>query len=150
MKKVPFTNNGKTVRHIGGKSIWPGDTRSINEYDHPDYKAEKPAEPEQPSLLSVLNGSVKSIVPLLPDFSDSELAELRAAETSGEKRKSLIDAMDKEVLRREEHARLSGELSAVLGDDDVQALMSAREKVAAHADLVKLVENRLTDLESGN
>lgn len=46
MKMVPCTNSTKKIMHVGSKTIWPGDTRDVEETLHPDYEPAATVVPE--------------------------------------------------------------------------------------------------------
>ncbi len=103
MAKVAYTNNEKTVAHIDGKALAPGDTREVDETQIPTYKAKAPAqESNEDPVLALLDikGGVKNIVPELPGLSDADLARLKQAEDDGKTRDGLMKAIAVEELKR--------------------------------------------------
>ncbi len=104
--RLPVTNHGTTMLHVGGKVIRPGETRHIDESLVPDDL--KPAAsqasedaPDDP-LLALLDGSVKEIEGALAGLSSAQLDELEAAEEAGKTRKGVIAAITAERLHRAE------------------------------------------------
>jgi len=101
MCEIPYTNTKDHVVHIGTKAVRPGETRMVDESMLPDAHkrgGEAPPEPEQ----TLIDRPVKEIAEALPNLSDAELDELLAAEEAGKTRKSLLEAIARERLRRAE------------------------------------------------
>ena len=101
--QVPYTNTKDRAVSIGGKRIAPGQTRLVEQTMIPGYKPPGPA-PKAPSdpVLELLDNSIKSIVPKLPDLSEDEFERIRQAEADGKSRSGLIEAFEEEALRRAE------------------------------------------------
>lgn len=102
MNKVSYTNETRNFQHVGGVTIPPGETRDVDPSLLPDYKPEG-AAPEAPPvdvIAEFLKGNVKDISAELFDLSDEELIHAAALEQDGQNRKSLIEAMTAENLRR--------------------------------------------------
>jgi len=106
MKKVPFFNDSKVRRTIGGRAVAPGATLFVDERDHPDYTpppAQRPRKQHSDPVLELLDNPVADIVPDLPKLTDEQFDKLQQAEKDGNKtRKSLLKAFDEEHLRRAE------------------------------------------------
>jgi len=106
MGLIPYHNTGKTVKHIGGISINPNETRMVDETQVP--KASQPIQDPEPEpepeavpnpLADLLACSVPEIVAALPNFGMEELEELEALETNMDKpRKGVLEALDKRRL----------------------------------------------------
>ena len=72
MKLRPYTNTQKHAMHIGTKTIWPGDTREVDETLHPDYEPTPPASvPAVDIVAELLAQKVADILPKRDDASDS-------------------------------------------------------------------------------
>ena len=104
--RVPIENNGQMPIYVGGVMIPPGETRHFeDDMLPPEFRApaEVQAEPESlDPLLAVLEGTVAQIKHGLPDLSDEELDRLEMLEAEGKARKTLIEAIAEERLRRAE------------------------------------------------
>lgn len=104
--RVPIENNGQMPIYVGGVMIPPGETRHFeDDMLPPEFRA--PAEvQEEPEaldpLLAVRNGTVDHIKLGLPDLNDEELDRLEMLEAEGKARKTLIEAIAEERLRRAE------------------------------------------------
>lgn len=106
----PFTNRKDHPVTVGGKRIYPGETRGVEETLHPNYKpaSKAPAEPADPAL-ELLDNSIPDIVAKLPDPSDEDFDRLRQGEADGKTRKGLLKAFEEEMLRRAETKAEGGE-----------------------------------------
>lgn len=104
--RVPIENNGQMPIYVGGVMIPPGETRHFeDDMLPPEFRApaEGQAEPEAlDPLLAVLGGTVDHIKLGLPDLGDEELDRLEMLEAEGKARKTLIEAIAEERLRRAE------------------------------------------------
>ena len=121
MKKVPYTNTGKTIAHIDGKSIAPNDTREVDPTQIPGYQAEAPKqEPPADPVGALLKGKVKEITPAIPGLSDEDLDKVEAAEgAKKDPRVGVMKAVAEERLKRAEaKAAAEGGDGSGGGDDN--------------------------------
>ena len=102
MNKVSYTNETTKFQHVGGVTIPPGETRDVDPSLLPDYQPEGKAPEALPIdvIAEMLKGNVKDISAELVNLSDDELIHAAALEQDGQNRKSLIEAMTAENLRR--------------------------------------------------
>lgn len=102
MQKVPYTNNGENTVHIGSATIQSGETRDVDPSLLPGYQPEGAVveETKLDPIAELLKGSVKNISVELANLSDADLAHAGSLEQDGQNRKSLIEAMTAENLRR--------------------------------------------------
>lgn len=103
MKLVPFTNNTINTLHIGGATIPAGETRDVDESLLPGYgqetigpEAELPSNP----MIEMLKSNVRSVLEEIAALSDADLTQLVAQEEAGANRKTIIEAVGAEILRR--------------------------------------------------
>lgn len=107
--RIPVTNHGDTMLHVGGKVIRPGETRHIDaalvpESLHPQTEQAQDDAPADP-LLALLDGNAKEIAAALAGLSLDQLAELEAAEEAGKTRKGVMASIADERLRRADAAQ---------------------------------------------
>jgi len=101
MARIPYTNTTAVTQHVDGKTIRPGETRDVDEFQIPSYQAAPAAEAEPGDpVLDILDHNVKAIVEMLPGLSDEDLAELMQAEENGKTRQTLMSAFEAEALAR--------------------------------------------------
>lgn len=102
MNKVSYTNETRKFQHVGGVTIPPGETRDVDPSLLPDYQPEgkAPEAPPDDPIAELLKGNVKTISAELEALLDDELIHAAALEQDGQNRKSLIEAMTAENLRR--------------------------------------------------
>jgi hypothetical protein len=103
MKLVPFTNNTINTLHIGSATIPAGETRDVDESLLPGYGQETiVTEAELPSnpMIEMLKSNVRSVLEKIAALSDADLAQLVAQEEAGANRKTIIEAVGAEILRR--------------------------------------------------
>jgi hypothetical protein len=106
MEKVSHTNETQKFMHVGSVTIPPGETRDVDPSLLDGYvapSAEKPAEQINP-LVELLAGNAKSVVSQLQDLSDEDLIKVDAMEQDGNKRKTVVEAIAAETLRRAQNA----------------------------------------------
>lgn len=106
MNQVPYTNDGERPVHRGGKRILPGETRLVDAaaVARPRPSDEDPAVPESGDILDLLDGTVDEVVAALPELTGDQLADLLHAEQAGKTRKTLVEALSEEQLRRADEA----------------------------------------------
>lgn len=126
MGMVPFTNAGSTVVHVGNKTIWPGQTREVDETLLKDYKAKAPVDVE-PNATVIITGllalSVKDIIAALPGLSDDDLALAEQLESAkDDPRSTALEAIHKEKLHRAKAAQEAAEFVVLLADMDDEEL----------------------------
>ena len=108
MADIPITNFGRDVVYVGGKSVLPGETRLLPEDLVPGYRvaldgATDSGPPRDP-IAEILDGSVRSVVGVLQDLTDEDLRHMGRIEEAGAARKTLIEALGAEQLRRADAA----------------------------------------------
>jgi len=105
VKKIPYTNNSKSIQHIGNKTIWPGQTREVDKslLDLPgkDKAKNTDLKPVSNSIKDILKLSVSDFSAALPSLSTEDLDAVEA----GEKAKSTprvgaVNAVAAEKLTR--------------------------------------------------
>ena len=127
-----ISNDGPHTIYVGGKMIAPGEGRDIDERDLPPELRGAPVvvvEPEpslDDELAELLKESVKEIKDLLPTLTHEGLDRLAELERGHEHpRKTLLEAIADEVLRRADDALQGDDLDADsvagAGADDVNA-----------------------------
>lgn len=98
---------------VAGMMIPPGETRLIeDDMLPPEHRQEAPIpEPEAPKdrIAEIADMKVDLILPILPDMSSEELARLQQLETEGKSRKTILEAIAAEVLKR---AQLAADAAA--------------------------------------
>jgi len=107
MAKVAYTNKTDKIQHIGNVTLWPGDTREVDEMLISVPRKAEP-EPKPDALLALLDNNVPVIVDAItarddngkPTLTDTELVRLKAAEEGGNTRSTLMKAFAEEELRR--------------------------------------------------
>jgi predicted RecB family endonuclease len=105
MKLQPYTNDGHNTIHIGTVSILPGETRQVNVDFLPDaallQALEIVVEDKRPeSLIPLLDGNVGNFVAALESLSDEDLEALEALETMDKARKTALEGIAAERLKR--------------------------------------------------
>lgn len=102
MNKVSYTNETSNFKHVGGVTIPPGETRDVDPSLLPGFEPEgkAPEAPPVDPIADLLKNNVKDISAELVHLSDEDLAHATSLEQDGQKRKSLIEAMTAENLRR--------------------------------------------------
>lgn len=100
--KVPHTNETPNFQHVGGVTIPPGETRDVDASllpGHVPETAEPNAEP-QDHIAELLKGSVKAVIAEFESMFDEELEHMAKLEAAGQNRKSMVEAIVAEQLRR--------------------------------------------------
>ncbi|NDP59571.1 MAG: hypothetical protein GZ090_09460 [Oxalobacteraceae bacterium] len=102
MNKVSYTNETRNFQHIGGVTVPPGETRDVDPSLLPDYQPEVPeqADAQGDPIAELLENNVKTVSAELANLSDDDLSHAALLEQDGQNRKSLIEAMSVETLRR--------------------------------------------------
>lgn len=102
MKLVPHTNNTKNTIHIGSATIPAGETRDVDPSLLPGWKPEGAQQEDVPldPITELLRGNVKDIGGALESLSDDDLHSAIYQEEAGQARKSLLESMAAEKLRR--------------------------------------------------
>lgn len=102
MKTTSYTNETRNFLHIGGVTIPPGETRDVDPSLLPNYQPEGVAveETEIDQIAELLKVNVKLVTEQLAYMSEDQLAHAVSLEQVGQNRKSLIEAMTAENLRR--------------------------------------------------
>lgn len=101
--KVPYTNETTKFMHVGGVTIPPGATRDVDAslLPGPKPQAEEPAKPVMPDAIAeLLKKKVGDVTAALAGLSDDDLAKAGEQEQAGRNRKSVVEAIAAEQLRR--------------------------------------------------
>lgn len=114
MNDVPVKNNTNSPLWVGPTMVPPNETRLIPAHHVPEYLRPKPivAEPEPVAdrVTALLDLKVADIVEAFPRLDDDELGRLKVAEEAGNTRKTLMEAIGEEELRRAHVAELRKQL----------------------------------------
>lgn len=122
-----FENTGKSPMYVGSTMIPPGEGKLV---DVPASRAAPAAPPAGPSLdalvLEMLAKALTVIIPHLADLTMEALDLAEALETGkdGKKRKTLIDAIGAERIRR-----ANEKLQAQADADRAKALQAAQDEL---------------------
>lgn len=128
--KVPFTNEGKTVVHIGNVTVMPGHTRDVEEHDIPDFKSEVPAEKEKTDpLAEFLLRNVKDVVAALAGLSLAEVERLGELEQLGQKRKGVLNAIAETLLVRASQDEMLSKVGTLSDEELAAALEEAKTDI---------------------
>jgi hypothetical protein len=100
--QVPYTNEIGRPVHVDGKRILPGETRTVDARSVPRGEPETAAPVEETggSVLDLLDATAAVILDALPELSDEQLQQLVDAEQAGKTRKTVIEGIAEEQLRR--------------------------------------------------
>jgi len=128
MSKVAYTNKTDGIQHIGPCTVWPGQTREVDERDLPITEGnESPVPPvnDQSTIITEMLGqTIPKISELLPSQSDELLDALELAEQAGEARKGVLADITAERLSRADAAKSAEEYAQLIADytlEDLQA-----------------------------
>lgn len=156
---IPVTNTGKTTLYVGGRAIIPGETRCLPAHEVPHYLRPDQAEPppETPpdvdaELGQILRGNVREVIAALLALSDDHLALLATFEdkkNGGLNRKTVLEAIGAEQLRRASQAHLD-EFKASLAGLDEDGLLDKLDEVRMDLDKADLVQAALNALNPGD
>lgn len=98
------TNDGDSPMYVGGQMIPPGETKVIEDGDAPpEFRAPAPPVEEEPAkdtLAEIAGFKADLILPLLADLSDEDLARLQGLESEGKARKTVLEGIAAEGLKR--------------------------------------------------
>lgn len=103
MSKVWYTNETNKFLHIGSVTIPPNETREVDESLLPGQKpkAEEAKTPVPPDAIAeLLKKKVADVVAALHELSDDDLTKAAEQEQAGQNRKSVVEAIAAEQLRR--------------------------------------------------
>lgn len=105
MKKIPYTNHTDSIQHIGNKTIWPGQTREVDESHIITPDANNNSQPEASakvnSVEDVVALSVSELKKTLQLLSNEDLDAVFTAENEKEKpRSGAINAIAAEQISR--------------------------------------------------
>lgn len=110
--RVPIENKGQMPIYVAGAMIPPGETRLFEEEAlPPEYRPAAAVVDEAvliDPLAEVLLLSVDKVAKGLADLSAEELARLQLLEMEGKARKTLLEAIAEEGLRRADAAVNAG------------------------------------------
>lgn len=141
MSKVPFHNDTDKIKHVGPVTLFPGDTREVEETDIPDFKApEAGGESKQDPLLMILEGKAPEVIDVLPDLTPGELDALQLAEQAGKSRKGVLEAIAEEFLVRANAAKEAEEFAALIADMSDDDLDKQRELMAGDDGMLALID----------
>jgi len=149
MQEIPITNDGVNMMYVGGRTINPGETRLIPIQDVPHHMrpgVKKSEPPQEKPLELLLQANVETVSNRLPGLSHDELDEIDQLEKLNQARKGVADAISRERLRRADLALLTDETELLIDHGSVEQLQQQKDKVAAHPELVNLIDNRLAIL----
>lgn len=155
-KQVPYYNDTGKIQHIGSKTIFPGETREVDETYIPvklqKSKKEEVPKSEAPNpnakLLMILDGKVSDITAKLGDYSDEQLDLLKQAEENGNTRSTLIAAIDEEKMSRAQAAQEVEEFVKLIAEMDLAELQDQLETVKDDDGKVALINERIQALEA--
>lgn len=101
MKKF-VENTTRSPMYVGNTMIPPGEGKLVDVPDEaPATPAAAPAGPSLVDLVAALLGRpIKAVLPDLPGLTHEALELAEAAELAGQKRKTLLDAISAERMRR--------------------------------------------------
>jgi len=122
-KMIPVTNNTKNAIPVGSSYVMPGETKHFPAHQVPVHlrpRAEPEPQKEQANpLLAVLDLTIPKIKEKLPEYSDEQLQELKAAEEAGKARSTLLEVFAEIELERAS-ARTDDDPGgeSTTGDDD--------------------------------
>lgn len=133
-KKVPHHNPTQKTVHVGGVSIFPMQTRMVDEDClNEKHKGKKISEPStgEFEVKAFLSRNVGEITAEVPDLDDEQLQSVLDVEQEGKKRKGVLDACADEMGKRfnsEEEAKqnLRTELNEK-SDDELQQRLLAED-----------------------
>jgi len=110
MAKIPHTNTTENIQHIGNTTLWPGDTREVEESLIPGKAPDQEAAPDPTDPIAELLAENKGVIERQiqardetgrPIIDMEALLTLEAAENATEKpRKGVLSAIAEEKLRR--------------------------------------------------
>ncbi|MBF0453639.1 MAG: hypothetical protein HQL72_02340 [Magnetococcales bacterium] len=104
MPFIPFTNKSNNPVSIGGKTVWPGETRMVDSSQIPVSPslapAKPPINPRVELLESLCDGTVEAIEVGLAQLTDDELIILSELEAEGKNRVTALEAIQEEQQRR--------------------------------------------------
>jgi hypothetical protein len=102
MMKTHYTNETNKFQHIGGVTVPPGETREVDASALPNYQPEgaPPAPLQVDPIAELLKKKVADVAAALPELSQEDLGKVAALEQDGQNRKSLMEAIGAENLRR--------------------------------------------------
>lgn len=153
--KKPITNTTDKIMHVGGCTIWPGQTREVEETLHPDYRPE-PAPEVAPDpyedLLALLDGNVSEVREGLSALADDELTVLEGLESEeqgGKGRKGVFEAIAEERLARAAAADIEAFSESLAGLDEA-ALLDVLDQVGGDMDRQQIVQDALDKLSPGD
>lgn len=132
MSKVPYTNQTDVVQHIGPCTVWPGQTREIEESMLPGAKKEESFEPEKKQsevIAEMLAHKVPEVVEIIPSLSDSELDKIEEAEKASANRTGVLSEISSERLARVDVAQRAHEYAESIAEYDLETLKEELESV---------------------
>ena len=153
MAKKPCTNTTDQIMHVGNTTIWPGQTREVDETLLPDYAApdtDDAAPDPDADLKALLEGNVGEVREALPAFTDDELDSLEALESEdagGKGRKGVLEAIAEARLQRAVDADLDA-FKESLQDLDEEALLAKLDEVGGDVDRQNLVQAAVEALDT--
>ena len=152
MAKKPYTNTTDKIIHIGNCTIWPGQTREVDETLLPDYRPPARQEPQDDTnaaLAALLDGSVNEVRDALESFDADQLDTLESLESAGKDRKGVAEAIADERLRRAARAELDAFASSLEGLDE-EGLLAKLDEVGDDLDRQKLIQTAIEMLDQGD
>lgn len=154
--KKPYTNDTDKIVHIGNCTIWPGQTREVEETLIPGFVQESSGEEEQDTaledaLVALLDGSVAEIREALPGLPGEHLdllETLEASDNGGKGRKGVAEAIAEERLRRAAQAELDAFRDSLAGLDE-EALLAKLDEVGGDIERQEIVQQAIEALTPG-
>lgn len=100
--KIPHTNDTPNFQHVGGVTIPPGETRDVDPSLLPNWVPLDTGTPveQEDHIAELLKGSVKAVIAEFESMFDEELEHMAMLEADGQNRKSMVEAIVAEQLRR--------------------------------------------------
>ncbi len=106
MAKKPYTNETDSIQHIGTVTLWPGETREVEETLIPGQTAHQESPQEPDPLVLLIQGNAPEVIAALPTLDDEQLSLLDEMERAAEKpRKGVLQAIAEEKLTRADRAQ---------------------------------------------
>lgn len=103
--KIAVKNSGDSPRYVAGRMIPPGETEHFERHElppamRPAAETPAPAEAGPSALEALVAGKAADVVAALETLPDDDLAAVDALETAGKARKTVLEAIQAEWLRR--------------------------------------------------
>jgi|GEM_PF-1064639 len=157
MKKVPYHNPTNKTVHIGSVSVFPNQTRMVDEALLPknnDSESGDSPAPKFNTIAELMDQNVDVIKKEVPHLGDDGLTQALDAELEGKNRKSVLDFVGNLIADRED-AQKAAEFAESLKektDEELQGLLLdlADEPKALAAIQEELSQRKSDDSQQGN